>query len=71
MGKGKMSKREKLKKILSKGVDLSSLKPVEQKAMIKHSKHHTKQHIEEMVSLIKNGATFTEAHKQAMQKVGK
>lgn len=69
--KENMSKQSKLRKILSKGVDLSPLSSREQKAMIEHSKHHTKNHIQEMVNLISNGATFTEAHKKAMQTVGR
>ena len=37
----------------------------------RHSKHHTKKHMDTMKSLMKNGKTFGEAHKSAMKKVGK
>tara|TARA_B100001094_G_scaffold213396_1_gene207447 strand:- start:1108 stop:1293 length:186 start_codon:yes stop_codon:yes gene_type:complete len=37
----------------------------------RHSKHHTKKHMDEMKKLMKQGKTFGEAHKVAMKKVGK
>tara|TARA_R100000152_G_C6702705_1_gene131900 strand:- start:458 stop:631 length:174 start_codon:yes stop_codon:yes gene_type:complete len=37
----------------------------------KHSKHHTKKHMDMMIRLMKEGKTFTEAHNIAMKKVGK
>ena len=46
--------------------------PQRQKDTLKrHSKHHTKKHMDTMKSLMKNGKTFGEAHKSAMKKVGK
>ena len=39
--------------------------------MKRHSKHHTKKHMDEMTKLMKGGKTFGEAHKIAMKKVGK
>ena len=37
-----------------------------------HSKHHSKEHIEEMKNFIKSGkGCFSEAHKHANKKVGK
>ena len=36
-----------------------------------HSSHHTKKHMNEMIKLMKEGKTFTSAHKTAMKKVGK
>jgi len=38
--------------------------------MKKHSNHHTPRHMRLMTSLMKQGKTFTEAHKQAQKKVG-
>mgnify|MGYP001368138682 CR=1 FL=1 len=39
--------------------------------MKRHSKHHTKKHMDSMTKLMKEGKTFGEAHKIAMKKVGK
>jgi len=40
-------------------------------ALTKHSKHHTQKHMTEMKKDIKRGKTFTQAHKNALKKVGK
>ena len=40
-------------------------------AMKRHSKHHTKAHMDNMTKLMKVGKTFMEAHKITMKKVGK
>lgn len=37
----------------------------------KHKKHHTAKHMAFMRKEMKNGSTFTAAHKKAMKKVGK
>jgi len=37
----------------------------------KHSVHHSDKHMNFMRRLIKEGSTFSEAHKKAMKKVGK
>tara|TARA_R100001460_G_scaffold20379_5_gene42258 strand:+ start:3879 stop:4055 length:177 start_codon:yes stop_codon:yes gene_type:complete len=58
-----------MKKI--KGVDVSSLTTRQQQTMKKHSKHHTKKHIQFMTNSMKRGATFTKAHENAMKKIGK
>ena len=39
--------------------------------MKKHSKHHTARHMRLMTGLMKQGQSFSEAHKAAMKKVGK
>tara|TARA_R100000951_G_C2532714_1_gene146878 strand:- start:204 stop:407 length:204 start_codon:yes stop_codon:yes gene_type:complete len=39
--------------------------------MKKHSVHHTKKHMAHMTKLMKEGKTFTEAHKITMKKIGK
>ena len=54
-----------------KGVSLTALNKRQQKAMAKHSKHHTAKHIKSMVASMKKGKTFTQSHKIAMKKVGK
>ena len=43
----------------------------QQETLKKHSVHHTPKHMAEMRKLMKNGETFTSAHKKAMKKVGK
>ncbi len=37
----------------------------------KHSKHHTKKHMDMMKKEMMGGKTFTEAHKRALKKIGK
>ena len=54
-----------------KGVDVSSLTKRQQQSMKKHSKHHTKKHIQYMTNSMKRGSTLTKAHKNAQKKVGK
>ena len=54
-----------------KGVDVSKLTKSQQNAMKKHSKHHTKKHMQYMLNSMKRGATFTQAHERAMKKVGR
>ncbi len=54
-----------------KGVDVSKLTKRQQDTMKKHSKHHSKKHIQYMNNSMRRGATFTQAHKRAMKAVGK
>ena len=54
-----------------KGVDVSSLTKRQQDTLKRHSKHHTKRHMEYMRNSMKRGATFTQAHKRAIKAVGK
>jgi len=43
-----------------------------QKAQLaKHADHHTKKHMTMMRKLMKDGMSFTAAHKKAMKSVGK
>tara|TARA_X000000368_G_C22596196_1_gene521603 strand:- start:7 stop:183 length:177 start_codon:yes stop_codon:yes gene_type:complete len=58
-----------MKKI--KGVDVSSLTKRQQSSMQKHSRHHTKKHIQYMVNSMKRGTSFSKAHVNAQKKVGK
>ena len=37
----------------------------------KHKEHHSEEHMNMMIKLMKQGKTFTEAHNIAMKKVGK
>ncbi len=54
-----------------KGVDVSKLTKRQQDTMKKHSKHHSKKHMQYMHNSMRRGATFTQAHKRAMKAVGK
>ena len=54
-----------------KGVDVSKLTKRQQDTMKKHSKHHTKRHMEYMRNSMVRGATFTQAHKRAQKAVGR
>ena len=54
-----------------KGVDASKLTTRQQTALKKHSKHHTKKHIQYMVNSMKRGSSFSKSHVNAQKKVGK
>ena len=43
----------------------------QENTMKKHSVHHTKKHMDSMRSMMLEGKTFGQAHKEAMKKVGK
>tara|TARA_B100000214_G_scaffold211520_1_gene153628 strand:+ start:1059 stop:1208 length:150 start_codon:yes stop_codon:yes gene_type:complete len=43
----------------------------QKETLSRHSKHHTKKHMTFMKQMMEKGSTFTQAHKQAMKKVGK
>ncbi len=55
-------KRKKKKKSLTKR-QLATLK--------RHSRHHTRKHMSAMRKAMRNGKTFTQAHRTAMRSVGK
>jgi len=42
----------------------------QQETMKKHSKHHSKKHMDMMTKEMLSGKTFTQAHKKAQKKVG-
>ena len=54
-----------------KGVDVSKLTKRQQETMKKHSKHHSKKHMQYMYISMRRGATFTQAHTRAQKAVGK
>tara|TARA_R100001510_G_scaffold55031_1_gene58410 strand:+ start:330 stop:503 length:174 start_codon:yes stop_codon:yes gene_type:complete len=54
-----------------KGVDVSKLTKRQQETMKKHSKHHSKKHIQYMYNSMRRGTSFTAAHKKAQKAVGK
>ena len=56
-------KKEKVKK-------KESLSIRQKNTLKKHSKHHTKNHMDTMEASMKGGMNFTEAHEKAMKTVG-
>ena len=66
-GKAMVAKNKKT----LKGVSLIGLSARQVDTMIKHSEHHTKKHLRVMRNAMQDGKTFTQAHKIAMEKVGK
>ena len=49
----------------------SNLKLSQQKLLQKHGVHHSEKHMKHMINDMKKGKTFTQAHKNAVKKVGK
>ena len=54
-----------------KGVKFVKVTKQQAQALRRHSKHHTKKHMEEMRRLMAAGKTYTRSHELAMKKVGK
>jgi len=66
---GRPSKRTTYKK--GKKVKKKELTKRQKDTLKKHSVHHTSKHMAMMRRLMREGSTFTTAHKKAMKKVGK
>ena len=49
----------------------NNLTSEQMKTLEKHKEHHTKEHMDMMIQLMKNGKTFNESHNIAKKKVGK
>ena len=62
----KKPKAQKPKKKGSKGITDKEADKLQE-----HSDHHSRKHMAEMKKLMRNGMSFTMAHKRAMSKVGK
>jgi len=54
-----------------KGNKKKALTQRQKDTLKKHSVHHTSKHMAMMRKLMREGATFTTAHKKAMKEVGK
>ena len=50
---------------------MAELTKRQKETMKKHSVHHTKKHMKFMSTKMKQGMSFTNAHKLAIKKVGK
>jgi len=49
---------------------MKPLTPRQKKTLQKHSRHHSKKHMAEMRTAMRNGKTFDQAHTMAQRKVG-
>tara|TARA_R100001369_G_scaffold1371_2_gene4772 strand:- start:4897 stop:5079 length:183 start_codon:yes stop_codon:yes gene_type:complete len=54
-----------------KKVDMSGLSEKQKSTMEKHSSHHSTEHMKYMIGAMRNGESFSKAHKVAMKKIGK
>tara|TARA_B100000963_G_scaffold355097_1_gene372727 strand:- start:3677 stop:3829 length:153 start_codon:yes stop_codon:yes gene_type:complete len=50
---------------------MAPLTKKQKETLKRHSVHHTKKHMDFMKRLMRNGTSFSEAHKRAQAKVGK
>jgi len=57
--------------MIKKYIEKRKLTKKQTEALNKHSKLHTSRHMAFMRKKMKEGTTFTKAHKDAMKKVGK
>jgi hypothetical protein len=55
----------------SKKINMNGLSSRQKSTMQKHKKHHSLEHIKYMIGAMRNGKSFSESHKIAMNKVGK
>jgi len=76
MGKGTYGSkvgRPKKRAVYKKGKKVSKKKALtdrQKEILKKHSVHHTAKHMAMMRRLMREGSTFTSAHKKAMKEVG-
>ena len=49
---------------------MAELTKRQKELMKKHKKHHTPRHMRMMTNLMKQGKSFSEAHKETQRKVG-
>jgi len=49
----------------------SKLNKTQQKAMNRHARHHSLKHMRQMARDLEDGRTFGQAHKRAMERVGR
>tara|TARA_R110002050_G_scaffold214559_2_gene350740 strand:- start:3549 stop:3728 length:180 start_codon:yes stop_codon:yes gene_type:complete len=54
-----------------KKVNMSGLSDSQKATMNKHKKHHSLAHMKYMIGAMRNGKSFAESHKIAMNKIGK
>jgi hypothetical protein len=54
-----------------KKINMDGLSTRQKSTMNKHKEHHSIAHMKYMVGAMRNGKSFSEAHKIAMKKIGK
>ena len=54
-----------------KKINMGGLSKRQQSTMKKHAEHHSLEHLKYMIGVMRNGKSFSEAHKLAQKKVGK
>tara|TARA_R110002050_G_scaffold261364_2_gene401328 strand:+ start:815 stop:997 length:183 start_codon:yes stop_codon:yes gene_type:complete len=54
-----------------KKVNMDGLSDRQKSTMNKHKEHHSIAHMKYMIGAMRDGKSFTEAHKIAMNKIGK
>ena len=59
------------KKMTVKPLKKKGLTKTQTNALARHSRHHSKKHMEQMKKDMLRGLNFNDAHKIAMKKVGK
>ena len=68
---GGMAKKKRMTYKKGKTVKKKELTKRQKDTLKKHSVHHTAKHMAMMRRLMREGSTFTAAHKKAMKEVGK
>ena len=68
---GGMAKKKRMMYKKGKTVKKKELTQRQKDTLKKHSVHHTSKHMAMMRRLMREGSTFTAAHKKAMKEVGK
>jgi hypothetical protein len=68
---GGMAKKKRMMYKKGKTVKKKELTQRQKDTLKKHSVHHTAKHMSMMRRLMREGSTFTAAHKKAMKEVGK
>ena len=68
---GGMAKKKRMTYKKGKTVKKKELTKRQKDTLKKHSVHHTSKHMTMMRRLMREGSTFTNAHKKAMKEVGK
>jgi|TARA_R100001198_G_scaffold25267_1_gene13180 hypothetical protein len=68
---GGMAKKKRMMYKKGKTVKKKELTKRQKDTLKKHSVHHTAKHMAMMRRLMREGSTFTAAHKKAMKEVGK
>ena len=67
----KKAARQGAAKKMARAKKGQGLSDEQKKKLREHSKHHSKEHMAMMSNMMRKGSSFEEAHKAAMEEVGK